>query len=341
MRINTNSLLAAAATLGLAAGPAALTSAQEGYEYEPGTGTHEEEWYDPTDWFDDDFGYDTGTDVEETGYDRSDYRYGSTYGSGYNSAYDARDDSDFLSSDLDGNSERSDRAYESYYQDQRDAMSANFDSDSAAADRAYDTRRNADSSLQFRTTNRSDDQPRQRASMDRGSRDRVQMSTRRSNATSQSEARERIREMARNQNQSRNAQEAQPSDSQRQNQMDRQRRQAQRPDVRIAGGDQPFGQRQVVQGRLIRVQDVQLQGVEDSHRLVKVKTRDGEAVVDLGSTKNFSDFDLERDDYVIVFGETGRIDNTNVVFARHIAELNSIPRDKRAERAARSASAER
>ncbi len=59
--------LVAAAGLAIAA-PATAQDWEENYEWEPGTGYHEEEWYDPTDWFDDDF-YNTGIDYEETGYD--------------------------------------------------------------------------------------------------------------------------------------------------------------------------------------------------------------------------------------------------------------------------------
>lgn len=60
-----------AATAGFAAGlmltPAAFAQADH-MEWEPGEGVHEEEWYDPTDWFDDDFDGFSGTDT--------DYEYG-------------------------------------------------------------------------------------------------------------------------------------------------------------------------------------------------------------------------------------------------------------------------
>jgi hypothetical protein len=51
---------------GLAIAPLAA-QAQEDYEYEPDEGVHEEEWYDPSDWFDD-WGYDEGTVDYETDY---------------------------------------------------------------------------------------------------------------------------------------------------------------------------------------------------------------------------------------------------------------------------------
>lgn len=59
--------LAAAALMSLAmlfALPVAATAqdfeVDEDYEYEPGEGLHEEEWYDPSDWFD----YEAGVDRE-------------------------------------------------------------------------------------------------------------------------------------------------------------------------------------------------------------------------------------------------------------------------------------
>lgn len=43
----------------------ATLKAESNYEYEPMEGLHEEEWYDPSDWFDDDFDQDP-IDVEES-----------------------------------------------------------------------------------------------------------------------------------------------------------------------------------------------------------------------------------------------------------------------------------
>lgn len=63
------------------------------YEYEPGEGLHEEEWYDPSDWFDlsptvnyEDDSWGTDRDYDNrpyhgTGYsEAADYGYGSNYG---------------------------------------------------------------------------------------------------------------------------------------------------------------------------------------------------------------------------------------------------------------------
>ncbi len=54
---------------------------RESMEWEPGEGLHEEEWYDPSDWFDDDFDGISGPDT--------DYEYDYDYGwTGYDYDYD-------------------------------------------------------------------------------------------------------------------------------------------------------------------------------------------------------------------------------------------------------------
>lgn len=51
---------------------------QEHYEYEPDEGVHEEEWYDPSDWFDDDFNG-ASVDYESDWYEYS-YNYDNDWG---------------------------------------------------------------------------------------------------------------------------------------------------------------------------------------------------------------------------------------------------------------------
>jgi len=62
----------------------------EAYEWESDQGYHEEEWYDPSDWFDADYGVDYETDYGY-GYDYDaydTYDYDSGYNYGYDDAYD-------------------------------------------------------------------------------------------------------------------------------------------------------------------------------------------------------------------------------------------------------------
>ncbi len=59
---------------GLMAAPG-VAAQSDHMEWEPGEGTHEEEWYDPTDWFDDDFDGIRGPDTDnEYDWELSDYR---------------------------------------------------------------------------------------------------------------------------------------------------------------------------------------------------------------------------------------------------------------------------
>ena len=93
MRMNQNSterkprMLAIVAISGMSLGMASFVQTthaqnqQESMEWEPDEGFHEEEWYDPSDWFDDDFDGISGPDT--------DYEYDYTYGwTGYDYDYD-------------------------------------------------------------------------------------------------------------------------------------------------------------------------------------------------------------------------------------------------------------
>lgn len=86
---------------GLAMSSAAAAAAQSGWaqpqdhmEYEPGEGLHEEEWYDPTDWWDDDFDGVRGPDIDYEDMDRDDDWYDHDY------EYD--DDSNYTRAVYDG-----------------------------------------------------------------------------------------------------------------------------------------------------------------------------------------------------------------------------------------------
>ncbi len=98
LKSHAQQLLAIAASLLLVATVVPRAAAQENdteYEWDPTWGLHEEEWYDPSDWFNDDGKIDT-EDVGTFGYDStyyggpfwSDYGYYGTYGYDYND-YDA------------------------------------------------------------------------------------------------------------------------------------------------------------------------------------------------------------------------------------------------------------
>lgn len=74
------------------------------YEWEPGTGYHEEEWWDPSDWFD----TSPGVDYEETGYygswfgDNDDYDYDGYSAYGFDDTYYPYNDSMYGRGNVDG-----------------------------------------------------------------------------------------------------------------------------------------------------------------------------------------------------------------------------------------------
>jgi hypothetical protein len=139
---------------------AAPTQAQYDYdamEWEPGTGYHEEEWYDPGDWFDDD--YYRGVDYEETGwgwmdgdaYYDDDYVY-------YDDAYLYDDDY----ADWDYYTDEDDTADYDYWDSRRDDDAPRRAGRDRGADRSY-----------YRYSY--DDQARDRAQRDRADRQRDRM----------------------------------------------------------------------------------------------------------------------------------------------------------------------
>ncbi len=87
---------------------------QQAYEWEPGEGYHQEEWYDPSDWFDDDdivdYEYDYDYDYD---YDYGDYDYGDyDYGYGYYDYDDYDYDYDYPYADYDYSLRNRDYNYE-------------------------------------------------------------------------------------------------------------------------------------------------------------------------------------------------------------------------------------
>ena len=315
-------LLPAAA---LSTGLASHTAAQENYEWEPGTGTHEEEWYDPTDWFDDDADAEYGSDIdyEETGNDYTtdtyDYRYGTTYD----------DDSNYNDDTTYGYTDEYGYDAEDYRQRNNNTGMTRNRMNNGGTDDGY--------LLYFYETQDGNRQQNRQMQQDRQRQmQQAQAQRDRQRGMQQSPQTQPQQRDSRQMQQRQQAQNQQ--DRQRQMQQDQQRqmdRQARRPGAELGTADQ-WGQQQIVEGRLMQMTDVNLQGVPDSHRLVKLERADGMAVVvDLGMARDFADFDIEQDDYLIVFGETGQIDGKKVIFARHVAEVNTIDRSDRADRARR------
>lgn len=91
-----------------------------------------------------------------------------------------------------------------------------------------------------------------------------------------------------------------------------------------------------VTGRLTDLRDVNLSGISDSHRLVKLQTRSGQTVIaDLGRKRQLQDISLDQGEVVMVQGRLGRINGKPVVFADVIGDLARIDRGSQQQQSQR------
>ena len=96
-------------------------------------------------------------------------------------------------------------------------------------------------------------------------------------------------------------------------------------DVRLDRGNGQQGPRrqqvQVVKGTITDTRDVSLKGVSDKHTLVKIRTRDGRAlVVDLGKQQGVQGLTPRKGAFIAARGQTGRINGKSVLFARQFSD---------------------
>lgn len=84
----------------------------------------------------------------------------------------------------------------------------------------------------------------------------------------------------------------------------------------------------MILGKVVETRDVNLSGIDEAHRLVKLRTRDGKTVVvDLGKTGGkLEELDLQRGKWIACVGAVGRINGRPVVFAEHVADVVKIDR---------------
>lgn len=83
-----------------------------------------------------------------------------------------------------------------------------------------------------------------------------------------------------------------------------------------------------VEGRITDQRQVQIQGLDHGHQLVKLQTSQGRTVVvDLGE-QTLDDLNLSQNDEVMVTGRSGRINDRPVVFAERVAAVQQIDRRK-------------
>lgn len=85
----------------------------------------------------------------------------------------------------------------------------------------------------------------------------------------------------------------------------------------------------LVQGTVAGTRDVDLQGSDDTHRLVKLATPEGRTVVvDLGEADALGDdLTIEQGEQLAIIGRIGRVNGRPVIFATHVADVAMIDRE--------------
>jgi|GEM_PF-2038019 len=344
----TVAALAAAAGVALAA-PAAGQQDGDGWEWEPGKGYHEEEWYDPGDWFDDEFS--SGVDYEETGRD-----WGWDWDWGWDDDDDYYDDDDY-----------DDDYYDDYYGDDdffgygdRDRDPDHWDRrrDDAAMDRErYDRRFNNQQRRDRADTMRGDRQDArqgmgsaqvrgeieawQRKRLE-GQRDahtlvRMRVEDGRSAIVNlgpnvdvrrldlDEEDRVMVRGM-RGRIDGRPvlmAQSVQVGDKVvRMNNWDQRASGQQSQDWNREGSrqeDRQGSRMAQLRGEIEAWNRTYLEGQRDAHTLVRMRVEDGRsAIVNLGPNVDLRRLDIEEDDEIAVEGVRGRIDDWPVLMAQRV-----------------------
>jgi hypothetical protein len=292
------------------------TTAQQ-YEYEPDEGLHQEEWYDPSDWFDNEPGVDYETDWWDTwdypgtGYDydygygygglddyRTDYDYGWHYDSDYGWHYDwdadRTYDSDRQFSETDrngrqsqaanrttsGTSERNNRQYGLHYD--WDPVNGNWRSDYGFYTQQYAGDAPGDYGWHY------DWDPNQRQWVeDYG----FHTSNYDFDYSKYDYSNENIEQSRANQ-QTKTRQEMQRASN-----MAREHQRGQH----------------VVVGQIDRIRDT------DRENLIKLRLENGETVtVDFGSQKALAQLELEAGSRVVIEGRQGQVDGEDVLFARQV-----------------------
>lgn len=108
-------------------------------------------------------------------------------------------------------------------------------------------------------------------------------------------------------------------------QLDQGQRQAQQV-YGIERGQQQM-QQGLISGRVTDARDVQIEGVSNEHRLVRLQTREGrQVVVDLGPEDQLNDLSVQQGDWLAVRGQIGQINNRPVIFAQQVANIVTIDR---------------
>ena len=90
------------------------------------------------------------------------------------------------------------------------------------------------------------------------------------------------------------------------------------------------GERKIL-GRVVDSKDVEIKGIDDRHKLVRIEHNDNRIVVDLGVQQEEQQLDLEEGDILFVSGRSGRINDKPVLIAQWAAELVPVGQDVKTE----------
>lgn len=93
----------------------------------------------------------------------------------------------------------------------------------------------------------------------------------------------------------------------------------QQGDVQVAEG------LYMVYGRITRLQNVQLSGIPQGHRLIQLQTQAGRTyTIDLGRSPNLQDVQLEQGDSIAAVGRFARVNGQPVIIAQQLADFVAL-----------------
>jgi hypothetical protein len=84
----------------------------------------------------------------------------------------------------------------------------------------------------------------------------------------------------------------------------------------------------IIVGEVLDMRDVKIRApVEDTHRVIKVETRNGStALVDIGNARQYGQVNFRKGDRIVAVGKKARLDERPVLFAKTVGELHSVGR---------------
>lgn len=105
--------------------------------------------------------------------------------------------------------------------------------------------------------------------------------------------------------------------------------QTSQPSKPMAQGQQQGQQNEAMRGRravigeVVEIRDIQLKGVSDKHRLVKIKNAQGNTlVVNVGNAARTPMKGVKKGSRIVAIGKEARINGNPVLYARYVGQLS-------------------